>query len=728
MKYTTFPTQRRINASTLAPAMSLLLFCLTLLCPALVQAQQRQQQQRGIGLNKQPPAQTKAGAQPRTALVIGNGDYQNAPRLANPVNDAGDMSTMLRGLGFEVIGGTNLGADQMKKFIRQFGEKLAQKGGVGLFYYAGHGLQSQGHNYLMPVEANLLREQTLEFDAVDVNRVLAEMDAAGNGFNVVILDACRNNPFARSWRSGSDGLAQMNAATGTFIAYATAPGRVAGDGRGRNGTYTAELLKQMKAPGLSIEETFKRVREGVMTATKNQQVPWESSSLVGSFYFVPGAGGASSLASAAQQQMQPSQPDSSPMTTSAPVETASSARFNNPAPASRRSSVNLSLIESNFQSNLLDDVVKDAIVFLDENPQHPRASWLLGSSLFRKGMYREAMPYLESAYRSGEIVSFPAKRRREFLLDENLTDGQLTLVPGGIEMQYGGDAYTMRFADIQTLEARTDALGRVQLYMKGTMLTKSRKQERKDFNLFAPTANVQRVPVGNGTRNVIFCQSCEVWVAEVVKFINRCKTNEAAQSSNDSGAAAATTSAAPSNLSRSAATTTATAAAPPSQRPAVIAPPSTNYRPYAIGKLLQLNVPDNWRDYPNGASVILAPEGAYASDGVSHGVMIFSAQTRSRTLRTATEEYVQAFLGTSGNSYLSRQGGAVMSQLGGREALTIAFSGLSPATNKVEAVRLYTTILRDGKILVLLTVSPQDESPLYAKAFLDLITSLRITD
>jgi hypothetical protein len=686
-----------------------------------------------LGLNKQPPAQTKAGVQPRTALVIGNGDYQNAPHLTNPVNDAGDMSAMLRGLGFEVIGGTNLGGEQMKKFIRQFGEKLAQKGGVGLFYYAGHGLQSQGRNYLMPIEANLLREQTLEFDAVDVNRVLAEMDAAGNGFNVVILDACRNNPFARSWRSGSDGLAQMNAATGTFIAYATAPGRVAGDGRGRNGTYTAELLKQMKAPGLSIEETFKRVREGVMTATKNQQVPWESSSLVGSFYFVPGQAGAAALASTTPQMMQPEQPDSSSMTTSAPVDTApaaSSARFNNPNPAPRRSSVNLSLIESNFQSNLLDDVVKDAIVYLDENPQHPRASWLLGSSLFRKGMYREAMPYLEIAYRSGEIVSFPAKRRREFLLDENLTDGQLTLVPGGIEMQYGGDAYTMRFADIQTLEARTDALGRVQLYMKGTMLTKSRKQERKDFNLFAPTASVQRVPVGNSTRNVIFCQSCEVWVAEVVKFINRCKTNEAAQAVSDNGAASngAGNMAAPSNSSRSATATTTTAAPSLPQRAATIAPPAANYRPYTIGKLLQFNVPDNWRDYPSGALVIFAPEGAYAADGVSHGMMIFSAQTRSRTLRTATEEYVQAFLGLAGNSYLTRQGGAVVSQLGGREALTLALSGMSPATNKIEAVRLYTTILRDGKILVLLTVSPQDESPFYAKAFLDIITSLRITD
>lgn len=696
MKHLNFNNQRRINLTARTAAMRLLLICAGLLWPVVGQAQD---QQRGLGLN-QSPAQTKGGAQARTALVIGNSDYQNAPRLENPINDAADMTALLRELGFEVIGGTNLGGDQMKRLIREFGEKLTQKKGVGLFFYAGHGIQSQGRNYLMPVEANLLREQTLEFDAVDVNRVLAEMDAASNGFNVVILDACRNNPFARSWRSGSDGLAQMNAATGTFIAYATAPGRVAGDGRGRNGTYTGELLKQMKTPGLTIEETFKRVREGVMTVSKNQQVPWESSSLVGSFYFVPGNG------SAPAANTPPSQVSSAPTTPVTPLNNPAPAY--NPAPAPSRSTVSLSLLESNFQSNLLDSVIKDATVFLDENPRHPRASWLLGSSLFRKGFFREAMPYLDSAYRGGEIVTFQAKRRREFLLDEGLTDGILTLVPGGIEMQYGDDAYTMRFADMQALEARTDTMGRISLYMKGTMLTKSRKQERKDFNLFAPYATLQRFQVNaNMQRTLIVCQQCEIWVSEVAKFINSCKAADAMKASGEA------------NSTRSAAPTAARAP---------VAPPAATYRPYVYGKLLQLSVPDNWRDQANGAAVMFAPDGGTGPDGISHGMLLAAVQTRSRTLRTATEEYVQAFLSSPGNAHFTRQGSASSGQLGGREALALTLSGLDPKTNKTEEVHIYTTVLRDGKLLLLITVSPSDESQIYAKAFQDVIASLRITD
>jgi hypothetical protein len=228
----------------------------------------------------------------RVALVIGNGAYQNASRLANPVNDAADVAAALRELGFELVGGrahVNQNADQMKRLIVDFGEMLS-RGGVGLFYYAGHGVQSQGHNYLIPVEANLLKEKTLEFDAVDVNRVLAQMDAAGNGFNIVILDACRNSPFSRSWRDASQGLAQVNASEGTLIAYATSPGRVASDGVGRNGTYTAELLRQMRKPSVTVEEMFKAVRVGVKAATKDQQTPWESSSLVGVFCFAGGCG------------------------------------------------------------------------------------------------------------------------------------------------------------------------------------------------------------------------------------------------------------------------------------------------------------------------------------------------------------------------------------------------------------------------------------------------------
>ncbi|HKO63556.1 MAG TPA: caspase family protein [Pyrinomonadaceae bacterium] len=238
----------------------------------------------------------QAGAPPvssarRVALVIGNGAYTAAPGLKNPPNDARDMAAMLKTLGFEVSSGVNLNQREMKRLIREFGMKL-KGGGSGLFYYAGHGVQSKGRNYLIPVDANIQSEAEVEDSGVDAALVLNFMDDAQNGLNIVILDACRNNPFARSFRSASDGLAQVDAPTGTLIAYATAPGRVASDGVGQNGLYTSELLKQMQLRDVSITDMFMRVRGEVMKQTGNKQVPWEASSLVGSFYFNGGSGAA----------------------------------------------------------------------------------------------------------------------------------------------------------------------------------------------------------------------------------------------------------------------------------------------------------------------------------------------------------------------------------------------------------------------------------------------------
>lgn len=221
----------------------------------------------------------------RLALVIGNSAYRNASKLTNPINDAHDMAEALRALGFEVMPGEDLSAEKMRELIGKFGERLRLDGGVGLFYYAGHGVQVDGKNYLIPVEANALRENSIEDEAVDVGRVLRKMEDAHNGLNIVILDACRSNPFTRSWRSADNGLVQLNSPTGTLIAYATAPGAVANDGSGRNGLYTAELLRQMRKPGLSIEQMFKEVRRSVLAQTGGKQVPWESSMLIGDFYF-----------------------------------------------------------------------------------------------------------------------------------------------------------------------------------------------------------------------------------------------------------------------------------------------------------------------------------------------------------------------------------------------------------------------------------------------------------
>ncbi len=220
----------------------------------------------------------------RTALVIGNAAYESGT-LRNPINDARAMAKALADLSFEVTLKENLDQKQMKREIQAFGEKL-QKGGVGLFYYAGHGVQVNGRNYLMPVGAAIEHENQVEYEAVDMGAVLSEMDYAHARMNIVIIDACRDNPFARSFRSISQGLASIDAPTGTLIAYATAPGSVANDGPGENGVYTGELIKAMVQPGLKIEDVFKQVRSAVREATGGRQVPWESSSLEGDFYFL----------------------------------------------------------------------------------------------------------------------------------------------------------------------------------------------------------------------------------------------------------------------------------------------------------------------------------------------------------------------------------------------------------------------------------------------------------
>lgn len=221
----------------------------------------------------------------RHALVIGNADYSMGI-LNNPLNDARAMSGVLKNVNFDVTLLLNVPTkDDMKRAIREFGIKLKNSGGVGLFYFAGHGLQVGGFNFLIPVNAEIYSEEDVEYESVDVGFVLAQMEAADNRMNIVILDACRNNPFARSFRSASRGLASINAPTGTLIAYATAPGATASDGTGINGLYTEQLLMQIQHENLKIEEVFKNVRAQVLAKSEGRQTPWESSSLVGDFYF-----------------------------------------------------------------------------------------------------------------------------------------------------------------------------------------------------------------------------------------------------------------------------------------------------------------------------------------------------------------------------------------------------------------------------------------------------------
>jgi len=230
---------------------------------------------------------TSFAAEQRIALVIGNSAYADAP-LANPANDARLMAETLRGLGFDVIEHTDATQREMKLAIFELGDRLeaAGKDAVGLFFYAGHGVQVDGENYLIPLNAEISKERHVAIEAVGASWVLSQMEFAGNRVNFVILDACRNNPLTRGFRSQLRGLAKMNAPTGSLVAYSTAPGDVAADGDGVNSPYTLALSQVMQVPGLPAEKVFKLVRDAVREATNGEQTPWEESSMTGAdFYF-----------------------------------------------------------------------------------------------------------------------------------------------------------------------------------------------------------------------------------------------------------------------------------------------------------------------------------------------------------------------------------------------------------------------------------------------------------
>jgi WD40 repeat protein len=224
----------------------------------------------------------------RVALVIGNGSYTEG-KLNNPTNDAADMAKVLRKLKFEVTLVENVNKQQMDAALGQFYKQL-RLGGVGLFYYAGHGVQVEGENYLIPIGARLSQKSAVPYEAVPLGRVFKAMEEEGNGINIVLIDACRNDPYSQSWSRSEPllrGLAPFQAGRGTFISFATAPGKVAADGSGRNSPYTTGLLQHIQIPGLPIEQMFKKVRETVDKITNQGQVPWESSSMIGDFAFSP---------------------------------------------------------------------------------------------------------------------------------------------------------------------------------------------------------------------------------------------------------------------------------------------------------------------------------------------------------------------------------------------------------------------------------------------------------
>lgn len=250
-------------------------FLLLLLCAGLAQAAEPAR-------NAAPPRADYPQEQ-RVALVIGNAAYAGAP-LKNPVNDARIIAAKLQTVGFEVMLKENVTVRQIGRIFTEFRSKL-RPGGVALFYYAGHGLQIKGSNYLPAVDADIASELDVPLQSIELTKLLDLLDDAKTGVNLVFLDACRNNPFARSFRSASTGLAKVVAPSGTLISYATRPGSVAADGERGNGLYTTHLVQQIGAEDIPIESVLKRVASAVKRESKGFQEPWMEGNIEGEFFF-----------------------------------------------------------------------------------------------------------------------------------------------------------------------------------------------------------------------------------------------------------------------------------------------------------------------------------------------------------------------------------------------------------------------------------------------------------
>jgi caspase domain-containing protein len=559
----------RFKLPTLTYACAIAAFILFMLPDKLVAAQN---DPRGLRSQNQ--------GEQRVALVIGNGSYKDSP-LSNPVNDARAIAEALRSFGFDVIYGENLSQNDMKRNIRAFGAKI-RNGGVGLFYYAGHGIQIDGRNYLIPVGATITTEEEVEYESIDVGLALAQMESAHNRLNIVILDACRNNPFARAFRSVNSGLASINAPSGTLIAYATAPGSVASDGTQGNGLYTQQLLKYLRMTDLSIEQVFKQVRVAVRSQTDGKQVPWESSSLEGEFYISTQAAPSNAASNLTSNLVKSNPPPTTldPVTVelsfwdsiknsaemddykayldkypsgtfvalarnkirnleanakppssvvSAPVEPT-------PSPVSREAAsppartVTLRDIELSYKSNLIDEAIKNAKIFLETTPNSKEAHAYLGYSLMLKKDVDGAVVHLERAVSLGEPMTFPVKRLREPLIGHGLDDATVTVTTDSVIIKTGKTFYQAAFSSLSESRIAYYNSQCPIVFLKGNFTESSEnsqksKQGVKQFNLFPPSATLQPMKQENLVYNLAACTDEGIITTGIIKLMYRVMTN-----------------------------------------------------------------------------------------------------------------------------------------------------------------------------------------------------------
>ena len=358
-------------------------------------------------------------ADKRVALVIGNSAYRSVPRLENPANDARLMARTLRGLGFDLVGGDaqiDLDKTQFDRALQSFSDSV-QGANVGLFYYAGHGLQAGGKNFLVPVEANPVKEADVYLQMIDTSIVLSQMEGAGTKLNIVLLDACRNSPFGgRGMRAAAGGLAQMQAPEGTLISYATQPGNIALDGANGDSPYTTALAATIVRPGVGLFDAFNEVGLAVKRATGGAQQPWVSSSPIeGGFFFAGPAGGGARLGNAqsfAAGGAASKLADNSPSRASEPaLALASPAQaLATEPPAATCDRLASSPFDSSRPTNLAGVEISDldpaaAIpacrAALAADPANPRLTFELGRALAKQGGSEEAIALYRKAAAGG---------------------------------------------------------------------------------------------------------------------------------------------------------------------------------------------------------------------------------------------------------------------------------------------------------------------------------------
>jgi uncharacterized caspase-like protein len=370
--------------------------------------------------------QSEAVAGVHLALVMGNGKYQAAPELGNPSNDAADLAKALRGIGFEVIEERDATRDGMARAVRDFSSRLSSAD-VALFFYAGHGMQMNGENYLLPVDAKIETPADVRFNTINLTDIQQEMEGTGRA-NIIILDACRNNPFIEKLSHGgraapNRGLGRIEAmAQGSLIVYSTQPNNIALDGAGRNSPFTAALLKHIATPGVEVRQMISRVRGDVLQATAQKQTPWDSSSLVGDVYLAapptsivdsapvaPPAAAATQTAPVAVEQTASVAAQgaaaANPQRLAAPVPPATAGgpdaeceRLAAPPPPF--ATPDQLKIAKTRDFNLAITACEAAS---SANPRDPRLQFLLGDSYGRAKKYMEALPH----YRAAAEADYP---------------------------------------------------------------------------------------------------------------------------------------------------------------------------------------------------------------------------------------------------------------------------------------------------------------------------------